>query len=360
MSATARPLSLLAEITYRCNLQCPYCYNPLDLKSFADELDAATWQRVIEEAAGLGVLQMHFSGGEPTLRRDDLPVMMRQARRFGIYTNLITQGTFLGEALLDALIDAGLDHVQISLQAAHAPLADPIAGAPVHAKKLEAIRRTVERNVAVTVNLVLHRANIDSIPDIIALTESLGVPRLELANTQYYGWGFLNRAALMPTREQVDRAKEIVAAAQARLRGRMAITHVLADYFEPFPKPCMNGWARQYLTITPDGRALPCPAAVAITSLKFENVRDKSLAEIWYESAAFNQYRGTAWMPQPCRSCPRREIDWGGCRCQAFLLTGDAGVTDPACSLSPHHGIVEATRDDIAETAWAPRRLSPV
>lgn len=334
------PLSLLAELTYRCNLQCPYCYNPLDLGAYRDELDVATWCRVVDEAAELGVLQLHLSGGEPTLRADDCCTIIERARAAGLYTNLITQGTFLGDDVLDRLVTAGLDHVQISLQAPHASLADAIAGAHVHERKIEAIERALRRDVAVTLNCVLHARNIDEIDALIALAERLGVQRLELANTQLYGWAFRNRAALLPTRAQVERAAAIVRDARERLTGRMEITHVLADYYEAFPKPCMNGWARQFMTVAPDGRVLPCPAATSITTLQFENVRDRPLHDIWEHSEAFSAYRGTGWMPQPCRSCERREIDWGGCRCQAFLLTGNAGVTDPACSLSPDHHLI--------------------
>jgi PqqA peptide cyclase len=356
-STGSPPLSLLAEITYRCNLQCPYCYNPLDLGAYRHELDAATWCRVIDEAADLGVLQLHLSGGEPTARPDDCVTLIRRARGRELYVNLITQGTFLTDDLLDRLLDAGLEHIQLSLQAADAAKADRIAGARVHERKLEALRRVLSRDVALTLNCVLHRGNIDEVDSMIALAEALGVRRLELANAQFYGWAFANRAALLPSREQVERAAQAVGRARERLGQAMEISHVLADYYEEFPKPCMNGWGRQFMTVAPDGRAFPCPAAAAITSLRFENVRDRSLADIWFRSEAFNAYRGTSWMPQPCRSCERREIDWGGCRCQAFLLTGDAGVTDPACSLSPQRGVIAQARAAERESALAPRRL---
>jgi pyrroloquinoline quinone biosynthesis protein E len=351
-----RPLSLLAELTYRCNLQCPYCYNPLDLGAYRDELDATTWCRVVDEAAELGVLQLHLSGGEPTLRADDCCTIVEHARARNVYTNLITQGTFLSDELLDRLLRAGLDHIQISLQASDAPLADLIAGARVHERKLHALERALRRDVAVTLNYVLHAQNIDDVDQLIALAERLGVRRLELANTQLYGWAFRNRAALLPTQAQVERAAAIIHDARERLGDRMEITHVLADYYEAFPKPCMNGWGRQFMTVTPDGRVLPCPAATAITTLHFENVRDMSLADIWQRSDAFNAYRGTDWMPQPCRSCERREIDWGGCRCQAFLLTGNAGVTDPACSLSPDHRLVADAISAERTLELVPRR----
>jgi len=251
----------------------------------------------------------------------------------------------------------GLDHIQISIQGAKPSDADAIAGAKVHERKLEAIARAVRRNVAVTLNCVLHAFNIDDVAAVIDLAEDLSIRRLELANAQLYGWGFRNRAALLPSREQVDAAAAIVRDARTRLSGQMEISHVLADYYEQFPKPCMNGWGSRFLTIAPDGRVFPCPAAAAITTLRFENVRERSLVQIWERSPAFAAYRGTSWMPEPCRSCDRREIDWGGCRCQAFLLTGDAGATDPACTKSPHHGLVEQARQD-ERGAFIPRRFS--
>ncbi|HVN69930.1 MAG TPA: pyrroloquinoline quinone biosynthesis protein PqqE [Candidatus Binatia bacterium] len=352
---TPRPLSLLCELTYRCNLQCPYCYNPLALQAYRDELSSDEWERVLRQAAELGVVQAHFSGGEPTLRRD-LPSLVAAAARFGLYSNLITQGTFLDDALLDALLEKGLDHVQISIQAPEAELADRIAGTEAHEKKVEAIARVRQREVALTLNCVLHRLNHDTIADAIAFAEREGIARLELANVQFYGWAYRNRAALMPTLEQVRRGEAIVAAARERLRGRMEIVYVLPDYFGEYPKPCMNGWGNQFLTVTPNGSVLPCPAAAAIESLHFENVRDRTLAQIWNESPAFERYRGTEWMPEPCRSCDRREIDWGGCRCQAYLLTGDAGATDPACSLSPAHDVVVALREGAENLEPVARR----
>jgi pyrroloquinoline quinone biosynthesis protein E len=355
VSSAPRPLSLLCELTYRCNLQCPYCYNPLALRDYRDELSTEQWCRVLTQAAALGVVQSHFSGGEPTLRRD-LTAIVGCASRTGLYTNLITQGTFLDDAVLDELLASGLDHVQISIQAPEAALADRIAGATAHERKLNALRRALQRDVAVTLNCVLHRLNHDAIGDVIALAEELGVRRLELANVQFYGWAYRNRLALIPTREQVERGEAIVAAARERLRGAMEIVYVLPDYFDEFPKPCMNGWGRQFMTVTPNGTVLPCPAAAAIRTLRFENVRERALDEIWGESDSFRRYRGTSWMPEPCRSCERREIDWGGCRCQAFLLTGDAGATDPVCSLSTDHHLVAALRDGTPEREPVARR----
>jgi len=354
--STFTPLSMLAELTYRCNLQCPYCYNPLDLSSYRTELDEGTWSSVIDQAAALGVLQVHFSGGEPTLRPDLLVALVSRARRLGLYTNLITQGTFLDDALLDRILGAGLEHIQISLQAAHAPLADEIAFATVHERKLAAFNRVLSRDVAVTLNCVLHRLNIDQVADVITLAERLGIRRLELANAQFYGWAFRNRSALLPTRDQIVRADRVVRDAQTRLRGSVEIAHVLADYYEQYPKPCMHGWGQRFLTVAPDGRVLPCPAAAAITTLRFENVREWTLDDIWHRSDSFNAYRGTEWMPEPCRSCERRTTDFAGCRCQAFLLTGNAGVTDPACSLSPRHDLVENVIAGV-EAQLVPRRV---
>jgi PqqA peptide cyclase len=351
-----RPLSLLCELTYRCNLQCPYCYNPLDLRDYRDELSSEQWTRTLQQAAALGVVQTHFSGGEPTLRRD-LPALIAAASELGLYSNLITQGTFLDDALLDQLLASGLDHVQISIQAPEAELGDRIAGTEVHEKKIEALLRVRDRDVALTLNCVLHRLNHDLIEDVIAFAERLGIRRLELANVQFYGWAYRNRAALMPTREQVRHGEAVVAAARERLRGVMEITYVLPDYFGEFPKPCMNGWGHQFMTVTPNGYVLPCPAAAAIRTLRFENVRERELGEIWRESESFERYRGTDWMPEPCRSCERREIDWGGCRCQAYLLTGDAGATDPACSLSPDHHLMVALRDGAERPELAARRV---
>jgi PqqA peptide cyclase len=357
MTMTApRPLSLLCELTYRCNLQCPYCYNPLELRDYRDELSTQLWTRTLQQAAALGIVQTHFSGGEPTLRRD-LPALIEAASELGLYSNLITQGTFLDDALLDRLLASGLDHVQISIQAPEKELADRIGGAVVHEKKIDALLRVRDREVALTLNCVLHRLNHDLIDDVIAFAERLGIRRLELANVQFYGWAYRNRAALMPTREQVRHGEAVVAAARERLRGVMEITYVLPDYFGEFPKPCMNGWGHQFMTVTPNGYVLPCPAAAAIRTLRFENVRERELGEIWRESESFERYRGTDWMPEPCRSCERREVDWGGCRCQAYLLTGDAGATDPACSLSPDHHLMVALRDGAERPELVARRV---
>jgi pyrroloquinoline quinone biosynthesis protein E len=339
----APPVSLLAELTHRCPLQCPYCSNPLALDKAAGELDTATWRRVIEEANALGVLQTHFSGGEPTLRRD-LPELVRHAVELGQYTNLITAAVLLDEAKVEALAEAGLDHVQISIQDSEAANANRIgAYKDGHARKLAVAAMVRAAGLPLTINAVVHRQNLEHLGDIIELALDLGAKRLEVAHVQYYGWALVNRAALMPTREQTERSVELVEEARARLKGVLVIDYVVPDYYARYPKPCMGGWARQNLNVTPSGKVLPCHAAEGITSLRFDNVKDRPLAEIWSHGAAFNAFRGTDWMAEPCRSCPRKLTDYGGCRCQAFAMTGRAEATDPACSLSPHHAELVAT-----------------
>ena len=359
MTTVPRPLSLLCELTYRCNLQCPYCYNPLDLRSYREELDVASWRRVIDQAAAMGVVQIGFSGGEPTLR-PELAELIAHAVERGLYTNLITQGTFLDDARLAELVRARLDHVQVSIQAPETELADEIAGTTVHDRKVDTIERIAKSELALTLNCVLHRRNHATVAGVIAFAERYEIRRLELANVQFYGWAFRNRLALMPSEEQVRDGLAIVRDAKQRLAGKMEITYVLPDYFEGFPKPCMHGWGRAFLTVTPDGRVLPCPAAASIATLAFDNVRERALADIWETGDAFTTYRGTAWMPDPCASCDRREIDWGGCRCQSYLLTGDAGRTDPACQLSADHGIVEVMRTAERHPTFIPRRMTGI
>ena len=340
MDLVFRPYGFLAELTYRCPLHCPYCSNPLAWKSDV-ELTSEEWIRTIEEAAELGVLQIGFSGGEPLLR-NDLELLIRSARHFGLYTNLISSGLGLSQKRANRLSEAGLDNVQISFQAATPTLADTVAGvANSHARKLEAVENVKDAGLALSLNVVLHRFNIDNLSEIIGFAEKSGATRLELANTQYYGWSYRNRATLMPTRAQVDAAAKEASAAMERLAGKMKILYVLPDYFESRPKPCMNGWGRKYFTVNPSGFALPCPTAWEIQDLRFDSVREKSIRWIWEESESFNHFRGTEWMPEPCRSCPQKEIDFGGCRCQAALLTGDASNTDPACELSIHHGLLK-------------------
>ncbi|MBP2367320.1 pyrroloquinoline quinone biosynthesis protein E [Pseudonocardia parietis] len=337
--AVPRPFGLLAELTYRCPLACAYCSNPIELDRYDDELSTAEWQRVFTEAAELGVLQCHLSGGEPLLRRD-LPELARTANELGMYTNLVTSAIGLTRSRAERLREAGLDHVQVSVQADEPATADRIAGIPSFARKLDACRLVRELGWPLTVNVVLHRQNIDRVSEILDLVEELQADRVELANTQYYGWAWKNRTALLPSREQLDRAEEIVTTARERLRGRMEVVHVLPDYYSRYPKPCMGGWAQRQLTVTPDGSALPCPAAQTLP-LPRASVRESSVADIWTGHPLFTAYRGDGWMQEPCRTCDLRETDFGGCRCQAFQLTGDAAATDPVCHLSPDHHLVE-------------------
>jgi pyrroloquinoline quinone biosynthesis protein E len=331
------PIGLLAELTHRCPLRCPYCSNPLELDRRSAELETEVWLRVLGEAAALGVLQVHLSGGEPTARAD-LDRIVAHCAEAGLYSNLISSGVGHAAARLDVLAEAGLDHVQLSVQASEADNADEIAGLRgAHAQKLAFAERVVELGLPLTLNAVIHRGNILEIERIIDLAVAIGAKRVEIAHTQYYGWAFMNRAALMPSRADVDRAIAIVERARERLAGRLVIDHVLPDYYATFPKACAGGWGRRLMNVTPSGKVLPCHAAETIPGLEFWNVREHTLKEIWTRSPAFTAYRGTDWMPEPCRSCDRRERDWGGCRCQALALTGDAAATDPACSLSPFH-----------------------
>jgi PqqA peptide cyclase len=337
----SNPLALIAEVTHRCPLHCVYCSNPLQLAGTESELSTEQWTSVFRESGKLGVLHAHFTGGEP-LARQDLTELIAAAREAGLYTNLITSGLGLGEQRLAALVAAGLDHIQISFQDSREDSANWIAGAKAHAHKIELSRVIRRHKLAFTVNLVVHRQNLDHLEEMIAFIEQLNPDRVEIAHTQYYGWALANRAALMPTRAQIDAAVEIVAAAEKRLAGRVRIDSVVPDYYAKYPKACMGGWGRRLMLINPAGKVLPCHAADVIPGMMFENVREKTLEWIWRESASFCRFRGEDWMPEPCRSCDRRTEDFGGCRCQAFLLAADATVTDPACSLAPAHGIVEA------------------
>ncbi len=334
------PTTLLAELTHRCPLHCPYCSNPLDLIRAESELATDDWKRVLTQARELGVLQLGLSGGEPLLRKD-LEELAAHARREGLYSTLVTSGLGLTRARAERLKEVGLEHIQITCQATDPAVAERIAGVRSVKHKQAAAAIVRELGFAFTVNVVLHRANLDRIGEIIDLAADLGADRIELANTQYYGWGLQNRAALMPTREQVERSREIAERAIQRYRGRMQITYVLPDYYEQYPKACYGGWGKLYLVVTPNGMVLPCHGATQITTLQFDDVRSHSLEWIWQESAAFRAFRGDSWMKEPCRSCPRKATDFGGCRCQAFALTGDAANTDPVCTLSPLRRVVD-------------------
>ncbi|MBV9793188.1 MAG: pyrroloquinoline quinone biosynthesis protein PqqE [Actinobacteria bacterium] len=349
-----RPYGLLAELTYACPLQCPYCSNPLDLSRYGDELTTAEWQQVLDQASELGVLQLHLSGGEP-LQRRDLTQITRHASALGLYTNLITSALGLSAGRAEELRAAGLDHVQISIQADEALLSDRIAGTPSFQRKLTAARLVKKLDWPLTLNVVLHRGNVDRIARILDLAEELGADRIELAHTQYYGWALRNRDGLLPGRDQLERAETVVRAARTRLQGRMEIIYVLPDYYSRHPKPCMGGWGRRQLTVVPNGDVLPCPTAHEVP-LPRASVREHPLAWIWDQSPVFQAFRGTGWMPEPCRSCDRRELDFGGCRCQAFQLTGDAARTDPVCQLSPDHELVAAAVRAASDPAPGPSR----
>ncbi|QTP60190.1 pyrroloquinoline quinone biosynthesis protein PqqE [Billgrantia antri] len=345
-SGSGQPLWLLAELTYRCPLQCAYCSNPLDFAAVKEELSTEEWIDVLTQARAMGAVQMGFSGGEPLVRRD-LETLVAEARRLGFYTNLITSGLGLDEARIEALHAAGLDHIQISLQASDPDVAAAVAGSPkAHAKKLAMARSVKAAGYPMVLNVVLHRHNIDRLDEIIALCDELGADAVELANCQIYGWAHLNREGLLPSREQLETAEATTARWRERLaeRGRdMRLLFVVPDYYAERPKACMGGWGAIFMTVAPDGAVLPCHSA-RMLPMSFPNVRDRGLREIWYDSEAFNRYRGDGWMREPCRSCDERHQDVGGCRCQAYLLTGDATATDPVCSLSPDHHLVEAAR----------------
>ncbi len=355
-AAIHAPLGLLAELTHRCPLGCPYCSNPLELDSRDSELDTAIWARVFGEAAALGVLQVHLSGGEPGARRD-LVEITKAARAAGLYSNLITSAVGITANTLEELADAGLDHVQISIQDNDTTSADHIAGYEgAFARKRALAAEVVRLKLPLTVNAVMHRANIDHIGDMVALALQLGASRVEIAHVQYYGWALKNRAKLMPSAEQVERATAAVEALRQRHHGEIVIDAVVPDYYARLPKPCVGGWGRRSLNVTPSGKVLPCHAAESIPGLEFWSVREHALAEIWANSPAFKAFRGTAWMREPCASCARREIDFGGCRCQAFAVTGDAAATDPVCHLAPRHADMAALAANRDDAPYAYRR----
>ncbi len=343
MSEAGRIYTLIAELTYRCPLRCPYCSNPLDFHAQRDELSTEEWQRVLREAEALGALQVNFSGGEPLLR-EDLESLVAEAERLQLFTNLITSGVPLRRERLQALRDAGLRGVQVSLQDSERATSERIAGTASYEHKLAVARWVKELGLPLTLNVVLHRENLSHVADIIALAERLGADRLELANAQYLAWALLNRDALLPSREQLATARGVALAAKERLKGKMELLFVLPDYYSDRPKACMSGWGRRYLLVNPEGRVLPCHLAHTIPGLELENVRERSLEDIWQRSPAFQKFRGEEWMSEPCRSCARRGEDFGGCRCQALQLTGDASATDPVCALSPHHELVTSAR----------------
>lgn len=343
-----QPLSLIAELTHRCPLHCLYCSNPIEMQKAAEELTTEDWRRVFREAAELGVLHMHLTGGEPLVRKD-LAELIAAGREAGLYVNMITSGIGLTEERLTELVDAGLEHLQLSFQDLDEASANHIAGTKAHAIKL-ALAPVIRRfPIAFTVNLVVHRMNLERLEQFIAMAEELGPERLEIAHVQYYGWALKNRSLLIPTEEQVHRSLEVIAAAKERLQGRIQVDSVFPDYFGSFPKACVGGWGRQMMLIDPVGQALPCHAAAVIPNLTFDNVRAHDLGWLWRESSAFQRFRGDAWMPQTCLACPRKERDFGGCRCQAFLLTGDPDAIDPVCRYSPDHPLLQTLRTPMSE-----------
>ena len=354
LDGEGKPLWLVLELTYRCPLKCPWCSNPVDYgRCHGEELSTAEWKRVLREGRELGALQLGFTGGEPMLR-DDLEELVGEASRLGYYTNLITSGVGLTEARLVALKAAGLNQIQLSIQSSDRALTDSLVGAKVFDVKLKVAKLIKAHGFPMVLNVPVFRHNADQTAEILAMAEDIGVDYLEFANIQYYNWAMLNRDELLPTRAQLERAERIVQEARERLGQRMTIYFVIPDYFEERPKACMNGWGAIHLTIAPDGAALPCQEARLIEGLEFPTVREKSLAWLWNESPTFRKFRGNEWMQEPCRSCSEKEQDFGGCRCQAFLLTGDAGRTDPACAKSPDHHLI----GEAVARAHAPGRTA--
>jgi pyrroloquinoline quinone biosynthesis protein E len=343
------PLWLLAELTYACPLQCPYCSNPVDFTQQRKELDTENWLRVLREARAMGATQLGLSGGEPLLRRD-LETIIAEGRSLGYYSNLITSGIGMDEARIEAFKAAGLDHIQISFQASSQQLNDFLGGTSTFERKKEMARAVKRHGYPMVLNVVLHRHNIDQLDEILDMAIALDADYVELANTQYYGWASHNRDQLLPTRDQLQKAEVIANDYRERLKGRMKIYYIIPDYYEERPKACMNGWGNVFLTIAPDGTALPCHTARMLPGLEFPNVTRMSVADIWYRSEGFNRFRGTGWMKEPCRSCDEREKDLGGCRCQAYLLAADPEAADPVCAKSPHRGIV----DDAVDHAQRP------
>ncbi|GAC1452435.1 MAG: pyrroloquinoline quinone biosynthesis protein PqqE [Steroidobacteraceae bacterium] len=349
------PLWLLLELTYRCPLHCVFCYNPTDFANTGPELSTADWIRVLREARALGAVQLGLSGGEP-LARDDLEEIVGEAHALGFYINLITSGVGMTEARIAALKAAGLDHIQLSFQDSTREMNDFLSSTRTFELKAKVAELIRAHDYPMVLNVVLHRLNIDHVGEILAMAEALGAQYVELANTQYYGWAWLNREQLLPSRAQLERAEAATRAFRERVAGRMQIYFVVPDYFETRPKACMSGLGSVFLAIAPDGTALPCHAARMLPGLELPNVRGADIGSIWYDSRAFNRFRGDAWMKEPCRSCPEKVKDFGGCRCQAYLLTGDADNADPVCDLSPHHGLVTeaVARAERAAAAPAP------
>ncbi len=345
----ASPLSLIAEVTHRCPLHCLYCSNPIGMQRAESELSTEEWTRVFHQAAQMGVLHLHLTGGEP-LARKDLGQLIAAGREAGLYVNMITSGVGLTEERLATLVHAGLEHLQLSFQDIDEVSANHIAGTRAHAIKMALAPMIKKFDLAFTINLVVHRMNLDRLEAFIAMAEALAPNRLEIAHVQYYGWALKNRSLLMPTEEQVHRSLALVEAAKQRLKGKIHLEAVVPDYFGSFPKACVGGWGRQMMLIDPGGQALPCHSAAVIPNLTFDNVRQHDLAWIWKSSPAFQRFRGENWMSDTCRACPRKEGDFGGCRCQAFMITGNAEAIDPVCRYSPHHDQLLELRKSVPET----------
>ena len=348
-SKTGNPLWLLAEVTYKCPLHCVFCYNPVDYTRYGEELSTEDWLRVLRQGRELGATQLGFSGGEP-LMRDDLENMVSEARKLGYYSNLITSGIGLNEKRIAAFKEGGLDHIQLSFQDSTREMNDFLSSTKTFELKQKVAKLIKKYDYPMVLNCVLHRHNIDHVQQILEMAEAMDAEYVELANTQYYGWAYVNRDQLLPTREQLNRAEEVTNKFRERVGNKMRIFFVVPDYYEERPKACMNGWGALFLTVTADGLALPCHEARQLPGLTFPNVRDHDLGWIWYDSPGFNAYRGDSWMKEPCRSCPEKVKDFGGCRCQAYMLTGDATNADPVCGLSPLHHLVT----DVVDKAQSP------
>ena len=340
LADSGRPLWLVSELSYRCPLQCSYCSNPVDFSRHKGELSTEQWLDVFKQARDLGTVQLGFSGGEPAVRKD-LEELIQEARQMGFYTNLITSMVGVNEARLGKILDAGIDHIQVSFQAANASLNDLIAGTECFEHKVKMCKAIKEAGLPMVLNVVIHKGNIDNIEQIIQFAEQLDADYLELATAQYYGFALLNRDRLLPSREQLEKAEKIAKQYQDSLAGKMKIFYIIPDYYEKKPKPCMHGWGKVFLTVAPDGTALPCHSARELPGIDFPNVVGNDLNEIWYQSKAFNHFRGDHWMKETCRNCPEKDNDFGGCRCQAYLLAQDVEEADPACEKSPHHHIIE-------------------
>jgi pyrroloquinoline quinone biosynthesis protein E len=346
------PRWLLAELTYKCPLQCPYCSNPLDYSKHSSEISTEDWKRVLTQSRKMGAVQLGFSGGEP-LTRQDLPELVQHARQLGYYSNLITSGYGLTEEKIIQLKESGLDHIQVSIQASSQELNDHIAGTESFETKKQVAHLVKKHGYPMVLCVVIHRENIHQMTQILEMAEELGADYLELANTQYYGWAHKNRDLLLPTKEQFEEAEAIAQAFKEQVAGKMKIYYVIPDFHEDRPKACMNGWGTTFLTIAPDGVALPCHSARDLPGLECPNVNDDSIEEIWNESKAFNFFRGNEWMKEPCRSCDEKEKDFGGCRCQAYMLTGDMYKTDPVCSKSPEHHVIQEALDSARSSAFS-------